>query len=72
MSKDVGQAVDKTQMVRFICTRCKRPLVWASATVSVKCPSCGRWVQANKFWQSSQKSGKNRKNEPVPQQLELF
>ena len=59
-------------MVRFVCSRCKRQLVWAEVSVTVKCPSCGRWIKANKFWQINNESGKPKKNVLPPQQMELF
>lgn len=60
-------------MVHFVCQRCNRQLVWAEATVSVQCPSCGRWIKANPIW-SPPTAGKKagRKSKPEPQQLLLF
>ncbi len=65
-------AMRKDQMVRFVCSRCKRQLVWAEVSVTVKCPSCGRWIKANKFWQGNNESGKTKKTVFPPQQMELF
>ena len=64
--------VKKNQMVRFVCSKCKRQLVWAEATVTVQCPSCGRWIKANKVWQGEPRSEKAKKAAPSPQQMELF
>ena len=64
--------VKKNQMVRFVCSKCKRQLVWAEATVTVQCPSCGRWVKANKVWQGEPRPGKAKKSAPPPEQLELY
>ena len=64
--------VRPVRMIRFVCSRCSRPLVWAEASVSVQCPSCGRWVKANPFWISPAPK-KNAKKEIIPpEQLLLF
>ena len=61
------------RMVHFVCLRCKRQLVWAEATVSVQCPSCGRWIKANPFWTPPEKGKKAaKKGEAQPEQLRLF
>ena len=64
--------IKKNQMVRFVCNRCQRQLVWAEATVTVKCPSCGRWVKANKIWQGETSPGKTKKCTLPPEQIDLF
>lgn len=64
--------IKKNQMVRFVCSRCQRQLVWAEATVTVQCPSCGRWVKANKIWQGEAPPGKTKKCPSLPEQMELF
>ncbi len=64
--------IKKSQMVRFVCNKCKRQLVWAEATVTVQCPSCGRWVKANKIWQGESSIGRSAKKPSLPEQMELF
>jgi len=64
--------IKKNQMVCFVCSRCKRQLVWAEATVTVQCPSCGRWVKANKIWQGEPPPGKAKNSLPAPEQMDLF
>ena len=60
-------------LVHFVCIRCKRQLVWAEATVTVQCPSCGRWIKANPFWALREKRQQTaRKSKTEPQQLLLF
>jgi LSD1 subclass zinc finger protein len=58
-------------MVHFVCARCRRPLVWAAATATVQCPSCGRWIRANRFWQE-QNDRRPKRATGQPEQLELF
>lgn len=68
-----GQQTARPQgarMVHFVCSRCERSLVWAEVWASVKCPSCGRWVNANRFWRDSAK--KRRNKNARPQQMEWF
>jgi len=60
------------QMIRFVCSHCNRQLVWAEATVSVNCPSCGRWIKANRFWQGTENKRKGKKPRVEPEQMELF
>jgi predicted RNA-binding Zn-ribbon protein involved in translation (DUF1610 family) len=64
--------VTPVRMVRFVCKRCDRPLVWADISASVKCPSCGRWINANRFWQDNGVKRKGKRALMVPEQLELF
>jgi hypothetical protein len=67
-----GIKIQPVKMVRFVCKRCDRPLVWAEISASVKCPSCGRWINANRFWQDNGGKRKGKKALMVPEQLELF
>jgi len=59
--KKSGTKILPMQMVRFVCSHCDRPLVWAEVSVSVKCPSCGRWIKANRFWQGDASKRKRKK-----------
>ena len=59
-------------MVHFGCSRCDRPLVWAAASVTVQCPSCGRWIRANRFWREREIRPKPKKAAVRPEQMELF
>ena len=69
----VNTVSKKEVMVRFVCSHCSRALVWADAAVTVRCPSCGRWIQSNRFWRPEDKTGKRKKNPVVVmEQLELF
>jgi len=70
--KKVDTKAPPTKMVRFVCSHCDRPLVWATVSVSVKCPSCGRWIKANRFWQGDASKRKRKKPIISPEQLELF
>jgi predicted RNA-binding Zn-ribbon protein involved in translation (DUF1610 family) len=64
---------EKEVMVRFVCSRCSRALVWANAAVTVQCPSCGRWIQSNRFWRPNDQKAKGKKTPVVvAEQLELF
>ena len=70
--KKMGGKVNPSPMVRFVCARCNRQLVWADASVTVKCPSCGRWIRANRFWQEAEPKRKVKLAKVTPEQLELF
>ena len=59
-------------MVHFVCSRCDRPLVWAAASVTVQCPSCGRWIRANRFWREREIRPKPKKAAVRQEQIELF
>jgi len=72
MLKKVSSPAPPVRMIRFVCTHCDRPLVWAAESVSVKCPSCGRWIQANRFWKGNENKPKGKKKKISPEQLELF